>query len=33
MAQGGLNDISNLQHLHKPCHKQVHSKTKQNRSK
>jgi RNA-directed DNA polymerase len=33
VAQGGLNDISNLQHLHKACHKQVHSKTKQNRSK
>jgi RNA-directed DNA polymerase len=30
---GGLNDISNLQHLHKPCHKQVHSKSKPNRSK
>lgn len=25
VAQGGLNDISNLQHLHRPCHKQVHS--------
>jgi RNA-directed DNA polymerase len=33
VALGGLNDISNLQHLHKPCHKQVHSKTKRNRSK
>ena len=28
VAQGGLNDISNLQHLPTPCHKQVHSKTK-----
>jgi RNA-directed DNA polymerase len=28
VAQGGLNDISNLQHLHIPCHKQVHIKTK-----
>jgi RNA-directed DNA polymerase len=28
VAQGGLDDISNLQHLHTPCHKQVHSKTK-----
>ena len=28
VAQGGLNDISNLQHLHTPCHKQVHTKTK-----
>jgi RNA-directed DNA polymerase len=33
VSLGGLNDISNLQHLHKPCHKQVHSKSKQNRSK
>jgi RNA-directed DNA polymerase len=24
VAQGGLDDIENLQHLHKPCHKQVH---------
>ncbi len=24
VAQGGLDDISNLQHLHKACHKQVH---------
>ena len=24
VAQGGLDDISNLQHLHKTCHKQVH---------
>ena len=28
VAQGGLDDISNLQHLHIPCHKQVHSKSK-----
>jgi RNA-directed DNA polymerase len=28
VAQGGLDDISNLQHLHKACHKQVHSKSK-----
>jgi len=28
VAQGGLDDISNLQHLHIPCHKQVHSKFK-----
>jgi RNA-directed DNA polymerase len=28
VAKGGLDDISNLQHLHTPCHKQVHSKTK-----
>jgi RNA-directed DNA polymerase len=28
VAQGGLDDISNLQHLHTPCHKQVHIKTK-----
>ena len=28
VAQGGLDDISNLQHLHTPCHKQVHSKPK-----
>jgi 5-methylcytosine-specific restriction endonuclease McrA len=28
VAQGGLGDISNLQHLHAPCHKQVHSKSK-----
>ena len=24
VAQGGLDDVSNLQHLHKACHKQVH---------
>jgi RNA-directed DNA polymerase len=28
VAEGGLDDISNLQHLHTPCHKQVHSKSK-----
>jgi RNA-directed DNA polymerase len=28
VAQGGLDDIENLQHLHKACHKQVHSKPK-----
>jgi RNA-directed DNA polymerase len=28
VAQGGLNDINNLQHLHIACHKQVHSKSK-----
>jgi RNA-directed DNA polymerase len=28
VAEGGLNDIENLMHLHKACHKQVHSKTK-----
>ena len=30
VAQGGLDDISNLQHLHTACHKQVHSKSKFN---
>jgi RNA-directed DNA polymerase len=30
VAQEGLHDISNLQHLHTPCHKQVHSKSKSN---
>ncbi len=25
MAEGGLDDIDNLQHLHKACHKAVHS--------
>ncbi|MGK7958333.1 MAG: HNH endonuclease [Crocosphaera sp.] len=33
VAQGGLYDINNLQHLHKPCHKQVHSKSKITRLK
>jgi RNA-directed DNA polymerase len=28
VAQGGLDDLENLQHLHKACHKQEHSKTK-----
>jgi RNA-directed DNA polymerase len=28
VAQGGLDDITNLQHVHIPCHKQVHSKSK-----
>jgi RNA-directed DNA polymerase len=28
VSEGGLNDISNLQHLHTPCHKQVHIKSK-----
>jgi RNA-directed DNA polymerase len=26
-AEGGTNDIGNLQHLHTACHKQVHSKS------
>ncbi len=26
VVQGGLDDVSNLQHLHKSCHKQVHSR-------
>ena len=33
VAEGGRDDTDNLQHLHKACHKQVHSKSKQNRSK
>ena len=33
VAEGGRNDTDNLQHLHKACHKQVHSKSKRNRSK
>jgi RNA-directed DNA polymerase len=28
VSEGGLDDISNLQHLHTPCHKQLHSKSK-----
>lgn len=28
VAQGGLDDISNIKHLHSSCHKQVHSKSK-----
>lgn len=33
VAEGGQNDIENLVHLHKACHKQVHSKSKSNRLK
>lgn len=33
VAQGGLDDIGNLQHLHTACHKQEHSKTKSTRLK
>ena len=33
VVQGGLDDLENLQHLHKACHKQEHSKTKSNRLK
>ncbi|WP_228059156.1 group II intron reverse transcriptase/maturase [Nostoc sp. LEGE 06077] len=33
VAQGGLDDLENLQHLHKACHKQEHSKTKSTRLK
>jgi RNA-directed DNA polymerase len=28
VAEGGSDDSENLKHLHKTCHKQVHSKTK-----
>jgi RNA-directed DNA polymerase len=28
VAEGGLDDSENLKHLHRACHKQVHSKTK-----
>lgn len=28
VAEGGTDDSENLKHLHKACHKQVHSKTK-----
>jgi len=28
VAQGGLDHVNNLQHLHIACHKQVHSKSK-----
>lgn len=28
VAQGGLDDLENLQHLHKACHKQEHTKSK-----
>ncbi|MBC6419477.1 MAG: FAD-dependent oxidoreductase [Prochloron sp. SP5CPC1] len=31
IAQGGSNDQGNLMHLHKPCHRQVHSKKKTKR--
>ncbi|MEQ9238139.1 HNH endonuclease [Coleofasciculus sp. E2-BRE-01] len=24
VAEGGTDDVENLQHIHKPCHKQVH---------
>lgn len=30
VAKGGLDDLENLQHLHKACHKQEHSKPKSN---
>jgi RNA-directed DNA polymerase len=33
VVEGGRDDISNLQHLHKACHKQVHSKSQSNRLK
>jgi RNA-directed DNA polymerase len=33
VAEGGSDDHQNLHHLHVACHKQVHSKSKQNRSK
>jgi RNA-directed DNA polymerase len=33
VAQGGLDDIENLQHLHAACHRQEHSKTKLTRLK
>ncbi|MFB2979046.1 HNH endonuclease [Microseira sp. BLCC-F43] len=33
VAIGGLDDLENLQHLHKACHKQVHSKPKTTRLK
>jgi RNA-directed DNA polymerase len=33
VAEGGSNDNRNLQHLHRACHKQVHSKSKRTRSK
>jgi RNA-directed DNA polymerase len=33
VAQGGLDSIENLQHLHKPCHRQEHSKSKFTRLK
>jgi RNA-directed DNA polymerase len=33
VAQGGRDDLENLQHLHKACHKQEHSKSKLSRLK
>jgi RNA-directed DNA polymerase len=33
VTEGGRDDTGNLQHLHRTCHKQVHSKSKRNRSK
>ena len=33
VAEGGQDDIENLQHLQRACHKQVHSKSKLNRLK
>ncbi|WP_413267439.1 HNH endonuclease [Floridanema flaviceps] len=30
VAEGGTDDAENLMHLHKACHKQVHSRTKLN---
>jgi RNA-directed DNA polymerase len=30
VASLGLNDYNNLMHLHEPCHKQIHLKSKQN---
>jgi RNA-directed DNA polymerase len=33
VAVGGLDEIENLQHLHKACHKQINSKSKFSRLK
>lgn len=33
VAHGGLDDLENLQHLHKACHQQVHTKSKSTRLK
>jgi RNA-directed DNA polymerase len=33
VAQGGLDDLENLQHLHAACHHQEHSKSKFSRLK
>ncbi len=30
VSEGGLDDVENLMHLHRACHKQVHSKSKLN---